>query len=260
MVALLFFFIPVISAADPNSPHLHSGILNKYQRCHPSRYPDEKFSLTTEDLALLYTGQAVLRVVSDRAHPSGARSSAAFVKDVAAPPGVVWDVLADFAGYPKHIDPIVACSVYERHRMLPAGEVVRAQYKVKIAPAICVQYFMEHRFEQLTKRSMTFHLDYGRCSDIPDCVGYWYVEPHMGGQHSRVFYATDQILPGWIPAPIRSTFIRIGCNRATANLEPACLIRLAERTATSTTSQAKSWRQHLGSRIRQQFALHAKRS
>ena len=93
------------------------------------------------------------------------------VQEIDVPPEIVWTLLLDFNRYPKFVGGITACQPYSRRRTLTGGKVDCAKYTAAVGP-FKLRYYIEHHFEPL-QHSMTWHLDYGRRSDIYDSVGYW---------------------------------------------------------------------------------------
>uniref|UniRef100_A0A7S4JU22 Coenzyme Q-binding protein COQ10 START domain-containing protein n=1 Tax=Prymnesium polylepis TaxID=72548 RepID=A0A7S4JU22_9EUKA len=198
------------SAGDPSRPHSHQGLLVAYNRGGYTKAGILMDSSVEERLRL---GPVV--TVSNL--PDGVIRSTS-IQDVEAPPDIVWGLLTDFNNYPNFIDGIKSCTVYKKQWNLSGAQVVCADYKLRVG-TFTLQYFLEHVHEPL-KNSMTWTLDYSRYSDVHDSVGYWQVLPHNGG--SRVFYATDSVLPTWIPGPIRAAFASIAMKKATAKLPSAC--------------------------------------
>lgn len=68
---------------------------------------------------------------------------------------------------------------------------------------------------------MTFHLDYSRCSELSDSVGYWYVEDLKDGW-CRVYYSTDSQLPPVIPGFLKDQITKIGLKRSTSWVDARC--------------------------------------
>lgn len=79
---------------------------------------------------------------------------------------------------------------------------------------------MKHYFEP-KKHSMTFHLDYERCSDIQDSVGYWFVEDLKDGW-CRVYYSTDSKLPKFIPNFAKDAIVNLAAKRSTSWVDARC--------------------------------------
>ena len=64
-------------------------------------------------------------------------------------------------------------------------------------------------------------LDYSRCSDLSDSVGYWYVEDRNDGW-CRVFYSTDSQIPAWIPGFMKDALVNLAAKRSTAWVDAEC--------------------------------------
>lgn len=203
----------VIQAADPSRAHWHTGQLTGFERQRPSKIG---FVVDAAAEAGLASGSPLLNI--ETLSKGVVRSSS--VLDVRAPPEVVWSLLLDFPTYPKRVHGISSCEVYDKHWTIGGAQVIGATYEARVG-TFKLQYFLEHVYEPL-RSTMTWTLDYSRNSDLVDNVGYWHVES-KGDGCSRVFYATDMVLPPWIPAPVKMAFIKVAMRRATATLEPACL-------------------------------------
>ena len=64
-------------------------------------------------------------------------------------------------------------------------------------------------------------LDYSRCSDLSDSVGYWYVEDRNDGW-CRVFYSTDSQLPRFIPGFAKDMLTNMAAKRSTSWVALRC--------------------------------------
>ena len=64
-------------------------------------------------------------------------------------------------------------------------------------------------------------LDYSRCSDLSDSVGYWYVEDRKDGW-CRVFYSTDSKLPAFVPGMLKDMLTNLAAKRSTSWVEMRC--------------------------------------
>jgi len=207
---LLLLLLGPSLAADPTQPHSHQGVLTAFPRGGYRKAGIVLDSRVEERLrsspvvTVKNTADGVIRSTS--------------IQDVSAPPEVVWKLLLDFNAYPKFIEGIKSCKPYKSQWNLAGAHIVCADYRLRVG-TFTLQYFLEHTHEPL-KQCMTWTLDYSRASDVHDSVGYWHVVPHNGG--ARVFYATDSVLPAWIPGPIKATFARIAMSKATARLPDAC--------------------------------------
>jgi hypothetical protein len=220
VLCFLATVLTVAPAADSGQPHAHEGILAGFERQRPSR---AGFHLDAAGEARLASGEPVVKIESCGRNAVRTKT----IIQVATPPEYVWDVVLDFASYPRRVHGISACHVYDKAWNLRGVQVVKATYEAKVG-AFKLQYFLEHVYEPL-RSSMTWRLDYARRSDLDDNVGYWHVVPTDGGTGSRVFYATETVFPPWVPGPVKMAFARVAMGRATATLEPSCLEAMAQR-------------------------------
>jgi len=85
-----------------------------------------------------------------------------------------------------------------------------------------MEYYMRHTFEA-SKNSMTFQLDYERCSDFADTVGYWHVED-LGDGWCRIYYSTDSQLPNWVPGWAKDNLMKLALRRSTGWVDEQCKI------------------------------------
>jgi len=145
------------------------------------------------DQAELRKGKPVVRRI-----PGGRTMS---VQDIHAPEKVVWNTIMDVKRYPKMIDGCVATEIYEDRRTPTGGRLVKAKYKLRIAPGAGLQYSVTHAFEPL-KHCMIFGLDYKQKNQLKDMCGYWYVEQlaKEAGDDvwSRVYFSSDSAIPSFL--------------------------------------------------------------
>jgi len=187
------------TAADPNSPHPHKGVSERFHNPKPT-------NLNATEKAQLLRGEAVRRQVRS---DGGGRGIA--IMDIAAPPEKIWEVIVDYKGYPNWIDDLESTKIY--------GGDKAAGYKVQFELSVFgmeVIYFIDHDFSP-AKGAMTWQLDYSRESDIDDSTGYWLVYPapdHPG--HSRLEYSVDLRLKGWIPGIVENMLAKKGLTLATS--------------------------------------------
>ena len=169
--------------------HPHNGKLRKYDHVPPHR---QGMSLRGVSEEQLRRGRPVVRRLP------GARGRLMSVQDVHAPESVVWDTIMDVSNYPKMVDGVISTEVYARRPTPTGGRQVKARYKIRLAPALSLEYHVTHVFEPL-RHAMTFHLDYARRSQLNDMVGYWFVEQLPGSEAwSRVYFSSDAEIPSWL--------------------------------------------------------------
>ncbi|KAL1518681.1 hypothetical protein AB1Y20_002968 [Prymnesium parvum] len=224
VISMAVLLLPALAwaAANPNVPHIHNGIMDKYENVPPSKYG---ISVADVSLERLRSGRPVIKMISGK---KGKRCVT--IQDMNAPESVVWKVITDLPNYPKMVEGCEACDVYKTERKLGGGRVDYARYQVG-AMGFKIEYFMQHNFEP-SKHCFTFHLDYTRLSDLSDTVGYWYVEALDDGW-CRVYYSTDSMLPGWIPGFAKDSLINLAAKRATGWVNKYC--QITQGRATTTT-------------------------
>lgn len=190
-------------AADASKPHPHQGILDAYVGAPP------RPSLTDTELASLAAGEPLLKQ-DQTATGSDAAGRAIAVQDIHADPATIWGRITDYAAYPRMVDNVKECSVYEQ-----AGEHIKVKFIIG-APMISIEYYVDHVYRP-ADGWMTWHLDYSRESDFDDTIGFWRVEalPDKPGW-SRVFYSVELKARGWVPPPLESAFATMGLKKATA--------------------------------------------
>jgi len=199
-------------SADPNKPHPHQGILKKYEFLPPSQIGLKNLGVTDEQLR---KGEPVLRKI---ALPGGWQRMVS-IQDVCAPEKTVWSAINDLPRYPKMVEGVTACDVYSTEKKMSGEVITCARYTLKAA-GFALSYYMKH-FYNPKKHCMTFHLDYSRCSDLSDSVGYWYVEDRKDGW-CRVFYSTDSSLPRFIPGFAKDMITNMASKKSTAWVDTRC--------------------------------------
>lgn len=189
-------------ASDANAPHPHQGLLPAYTSA--PAVPE----LTAEELATLAAGEAVRKQVQD-ASGDGASGRGVAVQDIHAEPSTVWGRITDYAKYPKMVDNVKACDVYEE------GDDSLKVHFIIGAPLVSIEYWIDHTYKP-DEGWMTWRLDYSKHSDFDDTVGFWRVDPHPDKDGwSRVVYSADVKAAGWVPAPIENAFATAGLKKAT---------------------------------------------
>ena len=205
--------LTVHGSADPSKPHAHQGILSKYDRLPPSKVGISLSGVTTDTLR---KGEPVLRLMNAQ----GGYTRAVSVQDIHAPESVVWSAIMDLNNYANMVEGVTHCKIYSQTKNRMSGEqVVCATYKISAA-GWGITYFMKHIYEP-KKHCMTFHLDYDRCSELSDTVGYWYVEDLKDGW-CRVYYSTDSELPRFIPGFAKDMLTKLASKRSTSWVEKRC--------------------------------------
>jgi ribosome-associated toxin RatA of RatAB toxin-antitoxin module len=199
LLLALFLALPVASmAADETKPHPHQGVVAPYGD-NPSK-PD----LTEDELAKLAAGELVKKQYQME---GGGRGMA--IQDIHATPEVIWSKITDYVAYPKMVDEVSECEVYET-----SGDHIKARF-VLTAFLMTIEYYIDHTYKP-DEGFMTWTLDYSRESDLDDSVGYWRVEPHPTKQGwSRLYYSVDVRVSGWVPKAIETLVVKKGLVKAT---------------------------------------------
>jgi hypothetical protein len=155
----------VRAGADPSKPHAHQGRLGKFEMKPPNAIGLDLRGITDDDLR---QGHPVVRMMP--APGGGGFERAVSMQDVHAPEAMIWDFIMDLRNYPKYVEGVMRCDVYSDSSSR-SERTVCSTYKVG-AMGFGVTYYMKHIFDP-KKHCMTFHLDYDRCSELDDTVGYW---------------------------------------------------------------------------------------
>lgn len=204
----------VASGADPSRPHIHTGIMQKYEAIPPSKYGIELRDATPKSLR---SGRPTLRLIE-----SEDRKRIVTIQDIQASEKLVWQVITDLNNYPKMVDGCDECAIYKTTKQLGGKRTDYARYRIG-GMGFSMEYFVKHIFEP-SKHCFTFHLDYDRLSQLSDTVGYWYVEQLNDGW-CRVYYSTDSTLPSWIPGFAQEGVVSFAAKRATSWVDKHCQIR-----------------------------------
>ena len=186
-------------AADPNSPHPHQGISERFTNPTPT-------VLSKEEKETLAGGKAVRRQVKGN---SGGRGIA--IMDVRASQERIWEIILDYSKYPNWIDNLNTTNIY--------GGTAEKGYYVSFDLSVLgmkITYFIKHSLDT-DKGHMTWQLDYTKESDIDDSTGYWlvYEAPGRPG-FTRVEYSVDLRLKGWVPGIVENMLAKKGLVLATS--------------------------------------------
>jgi len=200
VVATFSLLLPYSDAqgADPDKPHPHQGIVPPFAGEPP------RTSLSASEEAQLARGDAVLTTLAGDA---GGRGTA--VRDIDAPPEVVWERIGAFGEYPEMVPRITESEIYARE-----GPDVRVRMVLRVL-GFRYEYFIRHDFRP-EEGFITWTLDYSKLSDLDESVGYWAVVPHPSEpDRSRVFYSIEMKTRGWMPGFLRRMIARQGLEEAT---------------------------------------------
>ena len=197
LLLTLWMFICPVFAANPNTPHAHTGIATKFT--NPT-----KATLSASEAATLSSGKAVLKQIQEG---NGGRGVAIF--DVSATPDQVWKVITSFENYPSYIDELSKVETYAKK-----GNDLFVDFTIS-SWGFEVQYYIKHDY-QPNKGYMTWTLDYSRESDLDDSTGYWLVYPSpLDPSKTRVEYSVDLRIKGWVPGFIQTMLAETGVENAT---------------------------------------------
>jgi len=215
LTALACALVSGAASANPSVPHAHKGILTKYESLPPSKYGLSLQGTSTEQLR---SGRPVVKFIAGK---SSGFKRVVSIQDIKAPEKLVWSVITDLDNYPKMVEGCEMCETYRSTKLSRGGSEVFARYKIG-AMGFSLEYFIKHIYEP-SKHCLTFHLDYDRCSEISDTVGYWYVEALDDGW-CRVYYSTDSQLPSWIPGFAKEGIVNLAAKKATSWVDEYCQI------------------------------------
>ena len=198
LAALALAFLANVAAADPAKPHEHHGLLKPYPR------PPPPLVLSDDEKKTLDAGDAVSRQSEKGA---GGRGTAIFRVD--ASPAIVWSTITDFPSYPKWIDEVKKCEVYQKD-----GGKIDVNFKIASFP-VEIEYYIHHDYD-MEHHWGTWTLDYTRNSDLDDSVGFWRVNDVAGNPNQSVVeYSVDIAIKGWVPGFIRTMLVDKGLKQAT---------------------------------------------
>jgi hypothetical protein len=199
ILSILLSFSQPTLAADPNSPHPHQGVTERFSNPKPT-------VLSKEEQTTLENGTAVRRQVQG---DSGGRGIA--IMDVKASPDKIWKTILDYSKYPNWINDLEKTEIY--------GGTAEAGYHVEFELSVFgmeIIYYIDHDFHP-DRGMLTWNLDYTRESDIDDSTGYWLVFPAPGRPgFTRVEYSVDLRLKGWVPGIVENMLAKKGLVLATS--------------------------------------------
>ncbi|MDB5476100.1 MAG: polyketide cyclase [Phenylobacterium sp.] len=164
------------------------------------------------DQAALDRGRPVVEV---RADPDGASGLIRAAIDVAAPPEVVFQVIADCELAPKMVQSLKSCRIVERD---PAGhwDVREEISKMSFVPSVRNLF----RSDYEPPGHVRFHRTGG---DLKVFEGEWRIEPHGAG--SRVFYENRVSTPFRVPGYLARIALRLEVPQALQALRRESLAR-----------------------------------
>ena len=122
--------------ANPSLPHIHKGLMTKYEAKPPSSYGISLEGATTEQLR---SGRPTVRFIETA---SGAKRVVS-IQDIQATEKTIWKVITDLPNYPKMVEGCNMCAPYKREKLYSGGRVDYARYKIG-AMGFKVEYFIKH--------------------------------------------------------------------------------------------------------------------
>eukprot|EP00928_Gymnodinium_smaydae_P041883 TRINITY_DN28286_c0_g2_i1.p1 TRINITY_DN28286_c0_g2~~TRINITY_DN28286_c0_g2_i1.p1 ORF type:complete len:347 (+),score=45.41 TRINITY_DN28286_c0_g2_i1:74-1042(+) len=220
-------------ASDASKPHPHQGLVPRFKLDGKPQ-----IQLSSEDLARIDAGELWTRSFETE---QGVGSGFG-IRDVAAPPEVVFGQISDVEGYVGKVPMLKSIEVYARE-----PNVVKAAYRVKVLPGYHYEYYVEH-YASARRDALLFHLDYDRRSDFSDMQGKWFLEAHPTKPGwTRVHYQCDLLLFGYAPRMVKSLLTTQGLESAIGWVKRESEARAApaDVQAASTTAflhAGRSWR------------------
>ena len=197
MLTFLWLLLTPLFAANPNSPHPHSGVSTKFVN-------PQKTQLSNADIETLSNGKPIIKQVREG---NAGRGIAVF--DVSATTSQVWQTITAFQNYPVWIDEISKCEIYTKTDNEISADFIISTW------GVTVQYYITHQYHP-DKGYLTWTLDYSRESDLDDSTGYWLVYPSpLDPNKTRVEYSVDLRIKGWVPGFIQTMLAETGVEDAT---------------------------------------------
>ena len=189
--------LAMLSAADNDRRHPHQGIIPKFNDPIPA-------TLTKDQKRILLSGKPIYQ---NSKYNNIDRGTSIF--DVSASKKTVWEVITSFENYPKWIQEMSATKIYSKKDGHIFVNFTISAYMVDI------QYYIKHDYKP-DKGYMTFTLDYNRCSDLDDSVGYWLVYPSPSDtMKTRVEYSVVLRIGSYTPNFIETILADKGIKNAT---------------------------------------------
>eukprot|EP00638_Chattonella_subsalsa_P023141 CAMPEP_0117857984 /NCGR_PEP_ID=MMETSP0950-20121206/2223_1 /TAXON_ID=44440 /ORGANISM="Chattonella subsalsa, Strain CCMP2191" /LENGTH=138 /DNA_ID=CAMNT_0005707491 /DNA_START=303 /DNA_END=719 /DNA_ORIENTATION=- len=112
---------------------------------------------------------------------------------------------------------VTQCENYEVTSEEDGSEIIFTRMRLGVF-GVKIEYYIKHCYSP-SLSTCTWTLDYSRCSDLDESVGYWYVEPHPDPNKpdwSRVYYSVALVPPSWIPGIVKSFLTKQALTQATA--------------------------------------------
>lgn len=176
-------------ASDVSQPHPHQGEI-------PRLSMDGKPEVTLSDADMKTIEAGDLWMWSQEKDGVG---SGVGIRDIAAPPEVVFGQISDLEGYVGKVPMLYSLKIDSKK-----DGVEKAVYSIRVIPGYYFEYFVEHHPSK-DKRTLLFFLDYNRSSDFSDMQGKWYLEDHPTKKGwTRVYYQCDLKLFGYAPKIVKT--------------------------------------------------------
>lgn len=195
---------------DRNGGHYHRGKLTQHQ---PG--PFLSFQLNKGDEAILDKGKSVMKQIPDEGD-SNSGGKAICVQDVNAPKSAVWNQILDLDHYKGKAPKLKECKNYFVKRNNDGSYNIKTKMVISVMPGYGYECYYDHTYDP-KKDSVTWSLDYDKCSDFDDVAGHWHVENHPKKQGcTRVFYACDIKFRSAVPGPVMSFLTKQALKQATS--------------------------------------------
>lgn len=174
---------PEAQAYDPNSSHTAPKTLSEFTS------KPLAVKVSPAEIIKLRGGESILR---QEKGSNGGRGVA--IQYINAPESTVWDTILDYSNYPKMVDDVVKCSVYERSNS--GGQDLRY---VEMISSVWGFKFGLYTTNTVNKSNGYMHwaLDRRKESDVNDLIGYWRVEQISSNPPvTRVDHSTEMVVTG----------------------------------------------------------------
>lgn len=192
-LATAFLLLWAAESANSSEPHPHQGLIPRFEF---DGKPEVE--LTADDLKHIDSGELWTQSREEDEIGRGIG-----IRDIAAPPDVVFDQISDYEGYVGKVPMLYSLKSYSKESQ-DGVDIEKSTYLVKVIPGYYYEYYLEHRASK-SKGVLVFFLDYERHGDFNDMQGKWYLEPHPTKTGwTRVYYQCDLKLWGYAPKIVKT--------------------------------------------------------
>ena len=199
LISILLSTLPA-RTLSAGTPHIHDGVIPPYTPTPPS------VEITADVLAILESGKPYKTQVKG---DGGGRGLV--VVDVNAKEGIVWETILDFPKYVGRVKHTTKSDVYVTDDDVALKkknkndsndshhELIFVEMACKIL-FVSLSFFVRHE-HHVSKKILTWTLDYGRQSTISDSVGYWHTK-RLSEDKTRLYYSVQVKLMDWVPGAV----------------------------------------------------------